>query len=76
MSQMAKKHMWSKVVYVENFWSLTLGCPCGTGDDSFGDEEENLNGLNTDNLQIFDRKLSLIAGRISVRKDVRLCCIR
>jgi hypothetical protein len=74
MSQMAKKQMWSTVVYIENFWSLTLSCPCGTGDDSFGDEEENLNGLNTDNLQIFDRKLSLIAGRISVRnqKDVTM----
>jgi len=66
MSQMAKKQMWSKVVYIDNFWSLTLGCPCGTGDDCFGDEEKNLGGLNTDNLQIFDRKLSLIAGRISV----------
>jgi len=74
MSQMAKKQMWSKVVYIDNFWSLTLGCPCGTGDDCLGDEEENLGGLKTDNLQIFDRKLSLIAGRISVRnqKDVTM----
>jgi hypothetical protein len=69
MSQMAKKQMWSKVVYIDNFWSLNLGCPCGTGDECFGDEEENLGGLNTDNLQIFERKLALIAGMISVRNQ-------
>jgi hypothetical protein len=69
MSQMAKKQMWTKVVYIDNFWSLNLDCPCGTGDDCFGDEEENFDGLNVDNLQIFERKLSLIAGRISVRNQ-------
>ena len=67
MSQMAKRQMWHKVVHTDRYLGTFLGLPPGTGDDCFGDEEESLSGVNTDNREMFDRKLCVIASSISVR---------
>jgi hypothetical protein len=69
MEQMTKKVMWHKIVQTERYLGMLIGQPCGTGDDCFGEAEESLTGLNTDNTDVFERKLCLIVNKIQRRNQ-------
>jgi hypothetical protein len=67
--------MWEKVVQVDRYLSMLMGLPCGTGDDCFGDQGEDVNdfqdvnGPHADRQRMFERRLSIITGAFSKRNQ-------
>ncbi|KAH8808042.1 hypothetical protein F5884DRAFT_674691 [Xylogone sp. PMI_703] len=62
------KEMWYHIVQADRYLGILLGLPFGSADDTFG-PDETFDNPDIDKDKLYNRKLSIIAGRVMERNQ-------